>query len=333
MNSKREIWVDDVKAFACILVVLGHFYQSMVVSDILPDSLFYIWFNDTVYLFHVQLFFICSGYLYQKYSDTRTIAAWGKNVWKKLIVLGVPYFVFSFLTWILKKLFEGSVNKRVSGLSNALFAEPLAPYWYLYVLFFLFAITVTLKKKREVFILIVLALVLKALPIFGVRTGIYLVGKIMEDWIWFLLGMALAFGVVKTGKLYAGIIAAGVFLAGSVIYHLWGKTELPINFVLGLTACFAVISIVIGAIEKRGKQLFGFLSKYTMPLFLMHTLFAASIRSVLFKLGIHNAIIHIAVGLIFTFVGPIVAMMIMEKLKPLDFAVYPGRYLKKKKEE
>ena len=64
----REKWVDDVKVIACILVVVGHFFQSMVKASILPDSGLYEWFITTVYYFHVPLFFICSGYLYQKYS-------------------------------------------------------------------------------------------------------------------------------------------------------------------------------------------------------------------------------------------------------------------------
>ncbi len=29
MEQKREIWVGDVKVIACVLVVLGHFFQSM----------------------------------------------------------------------------------------------------------------------------------------------------------------------------------------------------------------------------------------------------------------------------------------------------------------
>ena len=39
--AKREAWVDNVKVIACIFVALGHFFQSMVGSSILPDSDFY----------------------------------------------------------------------------------------------------------------------------------------------------------------------------------------------------------------------------------------------------------------------------------------------------
>lgn len=65
MEEKRDYWVDNLKELACILVVLGHFFQSMVKSGIIEDSFLYQWFNTTIYYFHIPLFFICSGYLYQ----------------------------------------------------------------------------------------------------------------------------------------------------------------------------------------------------------------------------------------------------------------------------
>ena len=34
----REKWVDGVKVIACILVVLGHFFQSMTKANILPEN-------------------------------------------------------------------------------------------------------------------------------------------------------------------------------------------------------------------------------------------------------------------------------------------------------
>ena len=51
----REKWVDDVKVIACILVVLGHFFQSMTNANILPENDLYKWFNTTIYYFHVPL--------------------------------------------------------------------------------------------------------------------------------------------------------------------------------------------------------------------------------------------------------------------------------------
>lgn len=106
----REKWVDDVKVIACILVVLGHFFQSMTKANILPENDLYEWFETTIYYFHVPLFFICSGYLYQKYSKVNSVSSWCKNGLKKALALGVPYLTFSTATWLLKTVFADSVN-------------------------------------------------------------------------------------------------------------------------------------------------------------------------------------------------------------------------------
>ena len=101
----REKCVDDIKVIACILVVLGHFFQSMTKASIMPENDLYKWFNTTIYYFHVPLFFICSGYLYQKYSKVSDFTNWKKNVTKKALAFGVPYVTFTTATWILKRSF------------------------------------------------------------------------------------------------------------------------------------------------------------------------------------------------------------------------------------
>ena len=71
-------------------------------------------------------------------------------------------------------------------------------------------------------------------------------------------------------------------------------------------------------------------AKYTMPIFLMHTLFAAPCRILLFKMGIRNAAMQTSLGIAISFIGPIVVMRILEKMK-LDFLVYPGKLKRRDK--
>ena len=163
----REKWVDDVKVIACILVVLGHFFQSMTKSNILPENGLYQWFNTTIYYFHVPLFFICSGYLYQKYSKVNSVGSWCKNVAKKALALGVPYATFTTATWVLKKVFSSSVNDQIGGLGDTLFLHPTAPYWYLYALFFIFLVTPTFSDVKAAAIGLIVALAAKVLILTG----------------------------------------------------------------------------------------------------------------------------------------------------------------------
>lgn len=332
-KGQREIWVDNVKVVACILVILGHFFQSMTQSEVLPDNDLYQWFNQTIYYFHVPLFFICSGYLYQKLSKVNDIHSWSKNVLKKLFLLGVPYFTFSFVTWILKTLFSFSVNREIGGLGDTLFFHPTAPYWYLYALFFLFVITPTFRNRTMALGGVIIALILKILGIIG-GSGVQIISYILSNEIWFVIGMFLSViefkkYIIKRKNLIIPIVTGALFLFLSILVYMISIDNGFLNFLLGVTACFFVItSIEIIYENRRQSMVFGTLAKYTMPIFLMHTLFAAPLRTLLFKFGVENAVIHVTLGIAISFAGPIISAFIMKKSKWLEFFLYPRKFIK-----
>lgn len=324
----REKWVDDVKVIACILVVLGHFFQSMTKANILPENNLYGWFNTTIYYFHVPLFFICSGYLYQKYSRVNSAGSWCKNVAKKALALGVPYATFTTATWVLKKVFSSSVNDQIGGLGDTLFFHPTAPYWYLYALFFIFLVTPTFSSAKAVAVGIIISLAAKVLILTGTGYEIYAVSTFLSNEIWFVLGMSIcAFNVQLKDRKVQGTIYGLLFIILSILVYTAEIGGAATSFAMGLLACVAVILIVAGFEEKFGRGM-DFLAKYTMPIFLMHTLFAAPLRSVLMKVGIGNAVIHVVLGLGISFVGPIMTAWIMKKTKRLEFFLYPNKIIK-----
>lgn len=328
---KREVWIDDVKVIACILVVLGHFFQSMTKVNILPENDLYQWFNTTIYYFHVPLFFICSGFLYQKYSKVNDFKSWKKNMAKKALALGVPYVTFSTATWVLKTVFSGSVNDQIGGLGDTLLLHPTAPYWYLYALFFIFLVTPTFSTVKMALIGLIAAIAVKAYILTGGGTRVYAVSTVLANEIWFVLGMSsCVFDVQIRGKKLQGTVIGLLFLGLSVAVYMADIQNSAMSFVLGLLACAAVILLVAG-FEERSRKMMGFLAKYTMPIFLMHTLFAAPLRFVLLKIGVTNAAIHVVLGLGISFAGPIVAVWIMKKTKWLEFFLYPNKFLGKAK--
>lgn len=326
----REKWVDDVKVIACILVVLGHFFQSMTKANILPENDLYGWFNTTIYYFHVPLFFICSGYLYQKYSRVNGVSSWCKNVAKKALALGVPYATFTTATWVLKKVFSSSVNDQIGGLGNTLFLHPTAPYWYLYALFFIFLVTPTFSNTKVVVVELIVALAAKVLILTGGGDSVYAVSTVLSNEIWFVLGMSIcAFNVQLKGRKVQEMICGVLFIILSIMVYTAEISSSAVSFAMGLLACVAVIMLVADFEEKFGKGL-DFLAKYTMPIFLMHTLFAAPMRSVLLKVGIENAVAHVVLGIGISFAGPIIAAWIMKKTKWLEFFLYPNKVLQRK---
>lgn len=325
---KREKWVDDVKVIACILVVLGHFFQSMTKANILPENDLYQWFNTTIYYFHVPLFFICSGYLYQKYSKVNSVGRWSKNVAKKALALGIPYLTFSIITWLLKTMFADSVNKQADSLFSTLVVNPSAPYWYLYALFFIFLVTPTFSSVKATAVGLIVALAAKVLILTG-GSSIYAVSTVLSNEIWFVLGMSTcAFDVRMKGRKVQGTILGLLFIILSIVIYTAKISGSMTSFAMGLLACVAVILMAADFEEKFGKGV-DFLAKYTMPIFLMHTLFAAPTRSVLLKMGITNAVVHIVLGLGISLGGPIIAAWIMKKTKWLEFFLYPNKFIRK----
>lgn len=325
----REKWVDDVKVIACILVVLGHFFQSMTKANILPENGLYQWFNTTIYYFHVPLFFICSGYLYQKYSKVNSVGSWCKNVAKKALALGVPYATFTTATWVLKKVFSSSVNDQIGGLGDTLFLHPTAPYWYLYALFFIFLVTPTFSDVKAAAVGLIVALAAKVLILTGGGYSIYAVSTVLSNEIWFVLGMGICtFNVQMKGKRAQGTIFGLLFIILSIVVYTAEISGSVISFAMGLLACVAVILMVADYEEKFGRGMDS-LAKYTMPIFLMHTLFAAPLRSVLIKVGVTNAVAHVVLGLGISFAGPIIAAWIMKKTKWMEFFLYPNKLIRK----
>lgn len=136
-----------------------------------------------------------------------------------------------------------------------------------------------------------------------------------------------AFNVKLRGRKLQGTVVGLLFFLLSVVVYMADIQNGVVSFALGLMACIAVIFLMADYEEKSGTVMI-FLSKYTMPIFLMHTLFAAPIRAILLKIGVTNAVIHVVLGIGISFVGPIVAAEIMKKTKYLEFFLYPNKVIK-----
>ncbi len=248
----REKWVDDVKVIACILVVVGHFFQSMVKAGILSDSDLYEWFITTIYYFHVPLFFICSGYLYQKYSKVNSVSSWHRNVVKKALALGVPYAIFSTGAWILKKAFSSSVNSQIGGLGDTLLFHPTLSYWYLYALSFIFLLTPTFESVKMAISGLIVAIAMKTVALNG-GYCVYAVSTVLSNEIWFVLGMSICvFNVQLKDRRLQGTVCGLLFMILSVVVY---KAEISggvISFAMGLLACVAVILMVAGSERRFG---------------------------------------------------------------------------------
>lgn len=331
-KAHRLEWVDNIKALACTLVVLGHFLISLDECAVFPFNPFTLWFRDTIYLFHVPLFFLCSGFLYAYSVKSKGREKYPKFVLKKFLALGIPYFTFSIIKLAMKLVAGDFVNNAEDGFIETLFLHPTSPYWYLYALFFMFLIIPPVKSKKQFSVVFAVSLALRIAVVFGILSKVTLpdaVCWIMRFSIWFVLGMGISVFDCKAKKAHTAFGAVGLtlFVILSIIRYSISLNDELSDFLMGAIAVSSIFALYFSSNVKAGR-LTNILIKYNLPLFLMHSIFASGIRIVLMKLGFDQWYIHIPVGLLFTFAGPVLAGFIMEKSKYLEFFLYPLKFIK-----
>ncbi len=336
MKKTKEFWIDNIKILACLLVLLGHLFQGLTGDNVLPRNSLYIWFNYTIYTFHVPLFFICSGYLYQKFSKVNSFDDWRKNVLRKLLVLGVPYIFFTIVTWIIKLVSGNGGTNSIDNIIDTLFFQPTAPFWFLYALFFMFVVTCTIKSKKAYGILLSISLLVKLLYVFNSQE-IHLISvpyaliTLMQNEIWFVLGMGVALLElpIKLRKIDFGVGGVTISFVCSVVLCYYNLQSSVTSFILGLMFCFSIMMLFIGIdlYNSKNNRLAELLSKYTMHIFLMHSIFVATVRTILLRMGIESAAVHICLEVFIGVVGPIIAGVIMRKTVFLEFFIFPNRVL------
>ncbi len=344
----RYSFIDNMKFAACILVALSHFFMSVTAAKIMPYSIEYFYFVKTLYTFLVPIFFVCSGFLYQNSFKITSINAYKKELPKKLLDLGVPYFVFSTVTLLLKFFFESDVNTKPTEFWDTLLIHPTAPYWFLYSLFLMFLFIPCMKSKRGMAILFSLSFILKIVNVLlldanliqgvmysenvFIRFTVSVFSTFSELSVWFCLGMALRFfdldKLKKAAKPAAPVL---LILALAVSYPIFVRTYFYSQkavFLIGfMFIVFTVFSALIITPEPLNRLSFKF-SEYFIPVFVLHTIFSAGIRIILIKFGITSLAAHILGGLVGSFVLPAAVYMLCRKITPLMFFFYPTKTIK-----
>ena len=113
MPKQRIAWIDNIKAFLILLVVLGHCIQDSGLGD---DSLLYRF----IYSFHMPLFFAVSGYVSQ-----RDFTPWSA-VGRRAVQLLVPYAAWA----VVKSIIVGDL-----GYILTIVMLPDRGLWFLWALF------------------------------------------------------------------------------------------------------------------------------------------------------------------------------------------------------
>lgn len=137
-KPKRYLWVDNLKMFACLLVVIGHLYMSMMAGGwIRENNILYCWPIQTVYTFHVPLFFVCSGFLYQATAPNEwNVKKHIGNIKKKSPRIGCSVCnVFNYYTFTKECICHGCKQRRTTFFENASYRTNRSILVFVYAFF------------------------------------------------------------------------------------------------------------------------------------------------------------------------------------------------------
>lgn len=293
-QNNRIHWLDAWKGFAMLLVVLGHIADGYLDAGLFPEKEQLLQgIYDVIYSFHMPLFFLLSGYtFYVAYAKKRKEQSAGFRL--QLLNLAAVYVLFSVFQWAVKMLFAGQVNSAYT-LKNLLLlpVKAMDPYWYLYVLLFLYVISWFMEKEKYPEIWKVVFFL-----------GIHFLSDLVPDSIFF---------EIKRTLYYSFYFYLGIFLAKKVAPWLAGRLQ---SFIVRYQK-----------IPKVG--ILSFLGRYSMEIYVLHCFITAANRLILIKLGITNFYINIVVNGTMAILLPVLAAVILKKLRLHTWFFKPASALTK----
>lgn len=332
-NNPRIKWLDIAKGIGIILVVFGHVVTNGITSNLIDKESTASLLTNTIYLFHMPLFFFISGYLF-KLKDEFVFFDNYRNCLKKILSLFVPYTVFSFIYFGFKYVFSNSsaVNNPVGFdlLINS-WKNPIGEYWFLYslILFtilgfsisflfsyiksnickniFLIAITLafaSVNLKNDFFIPYVCLGIKRSLPFF----------------FFFFLSVTVH-RLVGENKLINK--QSLIFIIPLIIL---GFFNMNIQIIRLLSVVLIIWSILIFSSMINSKILENF-GKLSLPIYLMHVYFVVLFKVIIIKIGLSMNLLTILVDTILSLYFPIFIYKLAIKFKPTDFIYNPKKYV------
>ena len=331
--KEREVWLDDLRVFACVLVALGHLLLSFRESAI-RDTMLMSYAIETFYHFHVYIFFFCSGYLLQKsFARSGDRKAFTRHKLLRCLDFIIVYVIFSGVTFAIKVLLSGDVNSPVEySFGQILLKHPINQMWYLYAIAIITLCTPMLGQ-RTAGIVLAMAVGLKILICIPAVDAVIPVpfDYLADNQIWYVLGSLWAFKGFVPKKSHV-IALAAVFLAGNTAVFFGGIDHAVCDELLTFTGIMAAAGAfriwTSGGNMSLPRKL---AARHLLPIYLLHTICAAGIRIVLLRLGVEGFGIHLVMGLVFSFAVPIACAEIACRVRILNILFYPVKTIREMK--
>lgn len=342
---KNLNWINYLKGLAMVLVVAGH---TMVVgirqSNSLIDGIY-----DYIYMFHMPLFFLLSGFLYQRKVNVY-LTNKSDFIKNKAVSLLLPYFSYSLLTYggvyiaykipgvggILEKCgFNiGSVTqvfKQILFWQNSIDQH----VWFIYSLFFVFLISCLFfgKSRKGIICSFAFALVLHILTL---KCSWMLLQRVFNYMVFFVAGrMVYSENILEkinrrkyyvyTSAIILSVIKLTII---DILFESYILTSLKAVFsiVVSVAMCLALCLIFMNNGERF--KCFKRIYKYNFEIYILHQPFIVSgVVMILYSMAGCNAYLCIIAGTVIGIVIPAVFAYLVRNIKLIQLVLF-GKKIK-----
>lgn len=311
---------------AILLVVLGHLTLINGAGA----------YSEIIYQFHMPLFFAISGFLFGYKEIDKKISP-SDFVKKKIMALGVPYFVFSVAYICFNVILQKYVHTNtVVNMTNvfSLMWRPVAHYWFIWVLIIYFIVVAylgnTVKKLEKIAIVgIALTLAETIIPqgwLTAYHNGLtyffYFVAAAMIGCVFIQKNIKDI--VVNRNTIIGITISIIIFVLLNVDKNILAETSIRATLlrISGIIA-FSIGIVFICKVDFV-KRVFMGIGDYSWYIYLLHSYFLCFVRVILKHfIPMGNQVIEITVGLLFSVGACMVIGFISKQSKWLDGIFYP----------
>lgn len=329
--DRRIKWIDIAKGIGIILVIIGHTFRD----EMLEKSFACYFLRNFIYSFHMQLFFVISGYLLegslQKYTDK------AKIIEKKIDSLLKPFIVYSLLIYVIFECanlipgivaaLEQSSYEAIGIIEYAIKCiEGMNPYavhlWYLLALFIFEVTTITFRcifKEKANGILLCFAF-LMYMSGMNLNPQIMILNAILKRFLFFVLGQFLygftAIIYKDSSWILAGEVLSVLLITLDVVFtpKLQSVLLRQVYYIIILAAkCFVVYMIIRLSTKLQNNTWLMKLGRNSFCIYILHQPWCAMIGMVLYNLLGINIISVCALCAVLSLIIPNIYLEIIHK--------------------
>ena len=274
INNNEKI--DMLKGYGILLVYLGHsfVFKGMDISN---TTFINKYIHDTIYSFHMPLFFFISGFLAYKNYEIQIKDYWSKK-FKRLFI---PYLVVNMVDYFSRLIFPNLVNSEFEGINKLLF-EGTKISWFVYTLFILYILFPILKKyffeKDKYFIFYISLIIMNLLGIFN-KLEIFSLNEVIYYLIYFYTGYIFKKFYEKLNKIFYTnitfvISTISLFFIGYK-YVISNKLQIIMLAMMGIVFSFNLIKRV------KNNNFVEYIGRNSLVFYLLEGFIAVILRKVL----------------------------------------------------